>query len=116
MPRAILRPWMRTTSWRLRFWKRRCLARGGRKIGFCVYGFDIFRDKNQRIIHPNMISDYLRDYRDATGLALNASAERANRIKELLAQNPGNRHLLYFLALAQARDGFAADAVATLRR
>lgn len=41
--------------------------------------------------------------------------KEANRIKELLAQNPGNRHLLYFLALAQARDGFAADAVATLK-
>ncbi len=35
-------------------------------------------------------------------------------IRELLAQHPGNRHLHYFLALAQFRDGQAGEAVATL--
>ena len=35
-------------------------------------------------------------------------------VRELLAQHPGNRHLQYFLALAQFRDGLAGEAVATL--
>ena len=36
------------------------------------------------------------------------------RIQRLLADHPQNRHLLYFLAIAQFRDGSASDAVASL--
>jgi glycosyltransferase involved in cell wall biosynthesis/SAM-dependent methyltransferase len=35
-------------------------------------------------------------------------------VQELLTRHPGNRHLLYFLALAQFRDGLAGEAVASL--
>jgi len=36
------------------------------------------------------------------------------KLQELLNQFPNNRHLLYFLAIAQFRDGSAGDAVSTL--
>jgi len=47
-------------------------------------------------------------------MACAASPPGPGRYQALLAQNPGNRHLLFFLAVARSRQNSTAAAVATL--